>query len=354
MIVEEIRVRGLRPYEMFSAKFSDKLTIITGKNGTGKTTLLEALYYMAQGTSFRGRDRDMISHDSTRTDILLIDREKIERRASLQLTSDDKIKKAFLINSKTSLRMLSTHKQPVVLFEPDELRLISSSPDRRRKFFDSFLARLYPEYSMVINRYQRVLAQRNELLKQRENIAGDSWNNQIFVWDIKLADLATTIVNMRREFVIISNSKLSQIYSKLANTTHHIALSYISNISSDNYKQSLLNHLSKTHLQDSYRGYTSTGPHRDDFIIQLDGHNASETASRGEMRTIMLAYKLLEVKLQQEIYDSPPLILMDDVFSELDISRENQLTTSLRDYQTIVTTTDSRGDNPSTCHQISL
>ena len=344
MAIREIRVSGLRPYELFAAVLDPRVTLILGRNGTGKTTLLEGLYYLSQGTSFRGRDRDMIAHTSTRTDLLMIDVDGNERRASLQQQADDKVKKSFQIDGKTTLRMLAKHRRPVVLFEPDELRLISSSPERRRKFFDDMLARLYPDYAAVLVRYQRVLAQRNELLKHREAINHETWEDQLFVWDIKLAELATTITTMRREFVVTSNVRLSDHYSALAGTRHHVTTSYVSSISANNYRQALLGHLSHTHLADSYRGYTTNGPHRDDFAVQLDGHKASETASRGEMRSIMLAFKLFEIELQQETYHQLPLILLDDVFSELDATREQKLMHALSGYQTVITATDLRDE----------
>lgn len=344
MSVREIRVRGLRPYELFNVVLDERITLILGNNGTGKTTLLEALYYMAQGTSFRGRDRDMIAHNVTRTDILQIQHDGSERRAALQEQADNKVKKTFLIEDKTSLRLLQKHRLPVVLFEPDELRLINSSPERRRKFFDGILTRLYPQYGTVLSRYQRVLMQRNELLKQREQIDHETWENQLFVWDIKLAELATTIVQMRREFIVTSNTHLSRLYSLLASDEQHVTVRYVSSVQLDNYRQALLTSLSNSHIADSYRGNTQRGPHRDDFSLQLNGHNASETASRGEMRTIMLAYKLLEVELQKEIYGQSPLILMDDVFSELDINREQQLMAALIDHQTVITATDLRDE----------
>ena len=347
-------MRGMRPYELFVAELDERVTLILGNNGTGKTTLLEALYYMAQGTSFRGRDRDMISRDSTRTDILQISVDGNERRAALQQNPDDTVKKTFLVEGKTSLRLPAKFRQPVVLFEPDELRLLSSSPERRRKFFDGILTRLYPQYATVLARYQRVLAQRNELLKQRELIDTDAWENQLFVWDIKLAELATTIVIMRREFIVTSNTRLGSFYSMLADGEHHVTVSYVSSVSADTYKQALLRHLSQTHLQDSYRGNTRSGPHRDDFAVQLNGHSASETASRGEMRTIMLAYKLLEVDLQQEAYGQSPLILLDDVFSELDINREQRLMQALSEYQTVITATDLRDELKITAKLITL
>lgn len=342
MTISELRVASIRSYDVFSAQFDSELTLLLGKNGAGKTTLLEALYYLLQGTSFRGRDRDMIAHDSTRADLQLHDTSGGKRRASLQQTANDKIKKSFQIDDRTQQRLTAKYRKPVVLFEPEQLRLLTSSPDRRRRFFDDYIARLYPQYASLINRYQRTLLQRNELLKLRETMPTKNWDAQLFVWDIKFGELALEIVRMRQEFAVTSNQHLSQLYSSLAEADHHVTMSYRIALNGQNYQQNLLDYLHNQRLADSYRGFTSAGPHRDDFLLMLDGHPASETASRGESRSIMLAYKLLEIQLQREIYNSPPLVLLDDVFSELDPSREQRLMQALNDCQTIITATDLR------------
>lgn len=344
MAIRELRLKSVRSYELYRVEFSDNLNLVLGPNGTGKTSLLEAIYYLYQGTSFRGRDRDMISYDTTRADLLLSDDQDGVRRASLQQTQDDKIKKSFEVEDRTSQRLLAKHRRPVVLFEPDELRLLSSSPDRRRRFFDGILSRLYPQYATILARYQRTLLQRNELLKRRDEMSSDTWDDQLFVWDIKFSELSLEITRQRREFATLSNTHLSGLYSSMSGAEHHVTVSYNSLVPADNYQQVLLNRLNDSRIADSYRGYTTFGPHRDDFLLFLDGHLASESASRGEMRTIMLAYKLLEVKLQTEIYDQAPLILMDDVFSELDANRESRLMNSLSGHQTIITATDVRED----------
>lgn len=344
MSVREIRVKDVRSYELFSATLDPGVTLILGRNGTGKTTLLESLYFLLMGTSFRGRDREMIAHDSTRADLLLIDDSDLERRASLQLDASDKIKKAFTVDGKITARLPAKFRRPVVLFEPDELRLLSSSPERRRRFFDMTLARLYPQYATLLARYQRTLLQRNELLKQRETIPEKQWEDHLFTWDMKFVEIATEIIVQRREFITSSNLRLSRLYSQMAETEHVVNASYQSSIAHDNYQQKLLDRLHANRIADSYRGYTSVGPHRDDFGLYLDSHLASETASRGEMRTIMLAYKLLEVELQAELTGNAPLILMDDVFSELDVRREQHLMHSLSEYQTVITATDLRDE----------
>ena len=344
MIIRELRVNNVRPYGLYSAQLNPGITLILGPNGTGKTTLLESLHDLLQGTSFKGRDRDMIAHGHTKSHMLLVDNSGLERRAQLEVLFDDKLKKVFNIEQKNTARLPAKHRAPVVLFEPDELRLLSSSPQRRRQFFDGILSRLHPQYATALSRYQRVVLQRNELLKHQADTSAANWDSHLFTWDIKFTELADVIISYRQAFIALANEHLSGIYSAMAGSKNEVTLSYSSNLPKNNYAQNLLKQLEHRRHADAMRGFTSLGPHRDDFLVSLNGHPASETASRGEMRTIMLACKLLEVQLQEEAYASKPLILMDDVFSELDSNREQQLMNALQDYQTIITATDLRDE----------
>ena len=352
MIIREVRLSNVRSYEQFSSILSPNTTLILGKNGSGKTTILEALYYLMQGTSFRGRDADMVAHSSTRTELQIHFSNDEKRHSSLQIEPNDCIKKVFKVDGKQSARLPAKHRLPVVLFEPDELRLLTSSPERRRRFFDTIIAHIDTHYAANLRRYQRILAQRNELLKKREEMSPTTWEDQLFAWDIQFAELATRIVSARRDFIERANAELSTLYSELAGSPHSIVASYHSKLKSDNYQQQLHSALNNEKIADSYRGYTSHGPHRDDVLLSIDGHLASETASRGELRTIMLAFKLFEVAEQQRVYGQAPLILLDDVFSELDASREIQLITALNNHQTIITATDVRNSLKSDASQI--
>ena len=286
----------------------------------------------------------MIAHGHTKSHMLLVDDSGLERRAQLEVLFDDKLKKVFNIEQKNTARLPAKHRAPVVLFEPDELRLLSSSPQRRRQFFDGILSRLHPQYATALSRYQRVVLQRNELLKHQADTSAANWDSHLFTWDIKFTELADVIISYRQAFIALANEHLSGIYSAMAGSKNEVTLSYSSNLPKNNYAQNLLKQLEHRRHADAMRGFTSLGPHRDDFLVSLNGHPASETASRGEMRTIMLACKLLEVQLQEEAYASKPLILMDDVFSELDSNREQQLMNALQDYQTIITATDLRDE----------
>ncbi len=344
MSIHEVKLANLRSYVLYEAQLDPHSTLILGSNGSGKTTLLEALYVGLRGTSFRGRDADMMQHGALSADIKITATNGDDRRVHLEPTSSGKVSKAFQVAGKTTARLPAKYRLPVVLFEPDELRLLSSSPQRRRQFLDDILARLYPAYATTLSRYGRTLLQRNELLKQRDAMPADAWDNHLFAWDIKFAELATKIVQTRHDFIATSNQHLSRLYSGMADAQHVVEVRYESNFSAAAYEQALVQMLQSRRHDDALRGYTSAGPHRDDITILLDTHPASETASRGEMRTIMLAYKLLEVELQQKLTDTPPLILMDDVFSELDITRERSLMHTLQGYQTVITATDLRDE----------
>lgn len=344
MPIRSISLLNVRSHELTNFEFADTITLILGPNGTGKTTILEALYVLLRGTSFRGRDRDIIAHTQSRAVIKLL-HDEMERRGELKIV-DGKIAKEFLIEDKKSARLPTTARWPIVLFEPDELRLLTSSPQRRRDFIDGVIARLSPTYATVLSRYQRALLQRNELLKQYEHMNESDWEAHLFAWDVKLSELGASIIKARLNFIKHSNEHLSRLYSSMANAEHTVSASYIGPLTmpDDNLQQLLLNKLELSRKHDAMRGYTSTGPHRDDISLYLDGHAAAESASRGELRTIMLAFKLLEVELQAHHSGRKPLILLDDVFSELDITREQHLMKSLEGYQTIITATDLRDE----------
>ena len=356
MTVEKVTVNNVRSYELFSADIHPQTTLILGDNGTGKTTLLEAIYIVHRGTSFRGRDRDIIPHGHTHAEVKIELSSDGSRRLSISHTPDDKVTKEFIIGGTKSARLPVAHRLPVVLFEPDELRLLTSSPQRRRELIDGIISRLSPTYQTVLGRFQRTLLQRNELLKQFETMNSGAWESHLFAWDVKLAELSATIVKARRNFIIHCNSYLSPIYSKLASMPHAVSARYVSSISADDdtLQQAILHRLESSRQSDALRGFTSTGPHRDDIELLLDGHLAAETASRGEMRSIMLAFKLLEVELQEHHSGQKPLLLLDDVFSELDPSREQALIKALENYQTIITATNLRDELTSNANIIRL
>ncbi len=339
-------MHNVRSYDLANFTLDDNVTLILGPNGSGKTTILESVYMLLRGTSFRGRDRDVVPYEGLSAELKLELADAPERRLRISVTPEDKLTKQFTVDGSSSARMAAKDRLPVVLFEPDELRLLTSSPQRRRDFIDGIIARLSPTYASALTRFQRTLLQRNELLKQFDVMSESDWQNHLFAWDVKFAELSASIIKARTNFIQHANEHLSRIYSDIAGVDHTVLARYQSmfTVIDDGLQQAILHRLEASRTLDARRGYTSVGPHRDDIELSLDGHQATESASRGEMRTIMLAFKLLEVELQTHHSGIKPLILLDDVFSELDIDREKRLMNALRGHQTIITATDLRDE----------
>ena len=339
MRVLSIKLHNFRSYDLFEATFSERGTVIVGPNGTGKTNLLEAVYASLRGTSFRGSLIDCMSHDSDQTNILL---ETTDQTRRIQfLRENQRISKTFSVNDHKSKILSPKNRLPVVLFEPNELRLISSSPTRRRDFLDGLIARVDSKYERTLRALNRTLLQRNELLKRHAEDRS-LWRDHLFAWDIKFVQLATQIASSRAAFLYAHESRLGSIYSRLAGKDTDFTIEYLPSVSMENYEQLLLERLTRSRDYEIATGHTSCGPQREDFLISLHNQPAVKVASRGEMRTIMLAFKLLELELQTEVHQTEPIILMDDVFSELDATREKLLQETIENHQFIVTTTDAR------------
>ncbi|QJU04818.1 DNA replication and repair protein RecF [Candidatus Saccharibacteria bacterium oral taxon 488] len=339
-MITHIKLYHFRSYGLYETTLAPGGTVIVGPNGTGKTNLLEAIYVALRGSSFRGSLADCMQHDQTQT-IIHLETDNASRRLQLLRAADGTITKEFTINDSHSKLLPRKHRLPVVLFEPSELRLISSSPSRRRDFLDGILSRLDAQYEATLRAFHRTLLQRNELLKHPRETT-QNWRDHLFAWDIKFVQLATHIAQARATFLAKHEAALSSLYAALAGHETAFAATYQASTSLDRYEQALLDRLQRARDYEIATGHTSAGPHREDFTIFLHSQPAIKVASRGEMRTIMLAFKLLELELQTKISQSRPLILLDDVFSELDATREKLLQETIQHHQFIVTTTDAR------------
>lgn len=327
--ISAIKVQHVRVHQEYSLDVSPNVTLITGANGSGKTSLIEALYIALQGSSFKGSDGDVLERGSPwyRIDVAYDD--EINRAVKFDPMRQTG-RKQFIVDGKMQYRLLERHKYPVVLFEPDDLRLLSGSPTRRRQFIDRFISQLDPQYGISIRRYERALKQRNALLKK------GAVNDDLFAWDISLSEYGAYIINQRAKFINELNERLNVVYASISHTDDIVTVKYSFAVNG-NVGQRLLSELSATSDRDKFLGYTSTGPHRHDVLFEFNQSPALSVASRGEVRTIVLALKFLEVDIIEEITGKNPVILLDDVFSELDKERQNYLIDLTKKNQIIIT-----------------
>ncbi len=335
-MLTDIRLQNFRSYNDESFELSKGVNIIVGKNASGKTNLLESLILIAGENSYRGKDIELISFNNEWAKIDCHTDDNQTRSIKLQKNYES-VFKDYDIGGQKLKRLTLSKTLPIVLFEPENLLILSSSPESRRNFLDDLLEKIKPGFKDISKQYRRVIFQRNTLLK---NISNKN-NNELFVWNLRLSELSEVIVKYRLELIEVLNKSSSGIYSQLSNKDSVVSFSYVTKINLKDYTSDILKKLESSMNQDFVRGYTSFGCHRDDFDLKLNDHLVGESASRGEMRTLMLVCKVLETKIIEKYRDKKPLLLLDDVFSELDSGRRKSLTNFLKDYQTFITTTDA-------------
>lgn len=338
MIIKSIKLDNFRCHKEFNFDFKKKTSIIVGENGSGKTSVLEAIYIALLGKSFRATDPDILKRDSEfyRIEINFTNGEKTVVAYSL---INGILKKQFLVGEKKYLRLPKKYRYPIVLFLPDDLHLIGSSPTRKRDFFDRILGGLDDNYSNLLNRYEKALKQRNDLLKKYSEFNLDEVKNVIFSWNLLLAKYGVEIRKKRQEFISEINNRLTETYRSIAENSDILELEYQlqgEDISESEYLKRLEDELQR----DLILGHTGFGIHRDNYNFIFNNSDADGSASRGEVRSIILALKFIEAELIYEKTGKRPIVLLDDVFSELDETRQKSLTSNFKDNQVIITSVD--------------
>ena len=335
-MLTDIRLQNYRSYKDESFEFNSGVNIIVGPNASGKTNLLESILINCGESSYRGKDIELISYNSEWAKIDCHTKEDIDRTIKLVKNADN-LEKTYVIGGQELKRISLQKTIPAVLFEPNHLNILTESPDSRRNFLDDLLEKIVPGFKETRKQYRRVLYQRNTLLKTGYSNA----SKNIFVWNLRLSDLGENIYSHRIKLIELINKSATEIYNSLAQKKYNIEFNYVTKINTKNYSSNLIKKLEESIKTDCERGFTSYGPHRDDFLVLINNHEAEESASRGEMRTLMLVCKVIEMRIIEESRGVKPIILLDDVFSELDGSRRKALTSFLNDYQSFITTTDA-------------
>lgn len=327
--VQSIRLQHVRTHRDYTLAVAPDVTVIMGPNGSGKTSLIEAMYIAFRGASFKGSDKDVLARGASwyRIDIDFDD-------GSLRTVKFDTNKttgrKQFVIDDKTHYRLPLGVRYPVVLFEPDDLRLLNGSPERRRRFIDHFIAQLDPTYQTALRRYERALKQRNALLKRQAT--GDDF----FVWNLTLSEYGATIIEKRLLFIAQLDKRFNEMYHHISEKDDRVSILY-SETYGKTIQQKLLSELHHALQKDLVLGFTTVGPHRHDVLFDFNASPALAVASRGEVRSIVLALKFLEIDIIERVTGKKPVVMLDDVFSELDDERQQRLTTLTQSHQVIIT-----------------
>ena len=303
----KLRVQNFRSHVDYTVDISDGISIITGPNGSGKTSLIEAIYICYAGKSWRS-NFDEINHvdGSSRSDWWRID-------LTDGITGESRVvkyqcgQKEFIINGRSFKRLPQSARRPVILFEPNDMQLLYGSPSRRRQFIDKFIAQLEPEHQTELNKFERVLKQRNNLLKQDEYSA-----DEMMVWNIQFASLSNSISTRRRQYLKIIDNMLSTKYTEIADSDTSIKIRFLAG--APNSSAEIINR-----LQTSPERVTPIGSQKDDYRFDFKHSDAKTTASRGENRTIIFAMLGVMADLaRKQSANNKVTILLDDIDSELD------------------------------------
>jgi DNA replication and repair protein RecF len=335
-MITDLRLQRFRSFKDSSFELSPGVNIIVGPNASGKTNLLEAVLVLARGASYRAKDNELVQFNQPWA--RLDGHSEVSGQRTVKIVREPDPGKLYELDGKVSKRLSLDKTLPAVLFEPNHLRLFSGGPERRRDYLDDLLEQTTAGYGTTRRQYRRALAQRNSLLKQ----AGQVSRTQLFPWDVRLSQLAGQVARARGELAAAINGDISALYKQLSQTKAKVAINYANRWPIETYESQLLKKLETSQADDRQRGFTGSGPHREDLLVTFDGRPAQEVASRGEVRTAVLALKIIELKTVQAARgDQAPLLLLDDVFSELDGKRRHALTDYLSPYQTFITTTDA-------------
>lgn len=334
MKIKTLSLTNFRNWRRQDFEFSERV-VIFGDNAQGKTNVLEAIFFAATTKSFRGKDQSVITEgeDFAKIEAKLDKNTQQGSEIVFKKTESGKIEKEYRINDKIRPSIDFVGEFATVVFSPDDLLLVSGAPDIKRRYMSFTIGQNDREYLFDLLNYRRVLRQRNELLKR----AGmGTIEREIDVWDENLAEFGEKIIEKRHELEEVFNKKLSFYWRELSGEEKRVDFEYLPAL----WGKSLLESLAKSRERDFFDKYTNVGPHRDSWKLKINEKDVVGFASRGEYRTLILALKLCERDFALEKKGELPVVLLDDVFSELDMNHRRYLVEAFTGAQIIITTTD--------------
>ena len=339
MRIERLRLRSFRNYEEADVRPAPGVTVLYGENAQGKTNLMEAVHLCCVGRSHRtSRDRELVRWGESEAYVQAdVRRRDGVHQVGVALYPNEQKKKKITLNGDPIKRIGELMGQVnAVLFSPEDLRLVKDGPDGRRRFLDMEISQLRPAYFYALQRYARALNQRNGLLHELQLHRGDALFSTLEEWDAMLAQSGAVVLRKRAQYLAQLEEKAEEIHDALSGGREKLKLRYAG---CDADEEGLVRLLRAAREEDCRRGFTSVGPHRDDYKIIINGKDARAFASQGQQRTAALSLKLAEIEVMREETNEAPVLLLDDVMSELDVSRRRMLLTRIGGVQTMITCT---------------
>ena len=336
MIVESVELKDYRNYDFLDMKFNENVNIIYGDNAQGKTNILESIYMCSTSKSHRGsKDKEIIRFGQDESHIKLnVIKHDMRYRIDMHLKKNKS--KGIAVNGipiKKAVELFGIIN--IVFFSPEDLNIIKEGPSERRRFIDMELSQLDKIYLSNLVNYNKVLNQRNKLLKDLSYMPSEQLMQTLDIWDMQLIRYGKLIIKGRENFIERINEIIRGIHSKLTGGTEILQLSYVPFVNENEFE----NNLKESREKDIKYKSTGTGPHKDDLIFLINGNDVRKYGSQGQQRTAALSLKLSEIELVKLVIKDTPVLLLDDVLSELDSNRQNFLINSIGDIQTVVTCT---------------
>ncbi len=340
MYIKNIELKDFRNYESLSLNFNKNVNLILGKNAQGKTNLLEAIYICSIGRSFRtNKDSEMIKfgRDFARVYIEIL-KDDIDKSIEIIYSKDSKkFAKADGIKLRKTSELLEN--LYLVIFSPEDLKIVKDEPEKRRKFMDRELCQIKPAYYDSLSNYKKILMQRNAYLKE-----SDINRSMLDVWDMQLAKYGAMIMSLRNYFLKDLSQTAAEIHNKITNEKENLEIKYAPNVeffeNRKEQEEKFYEKLKESYDSDIRQRTTTKGPHKDDFELFIDGINVRSFGSQGQQRTSALSLKLAEINIIKEETGCEPVLLLDDVMSELDMERQEYLVRTLSNVQLFITTTE--------------
>ena len=345
MKINSIALENFRNYEKLELEFDESRNILVGENAQGKTNLIEAIYLTSFAKSFRTNNAsDLIKFGEKLAKITVnLESEEINKEISIILRDDGKkmVKKDGKVLQKTADLLNNI---VVIVFSPDDLRIIKDNPEKRRDYLNRELSQIRPRYYEQLRAYNSVLKQKNALLKNFTNEHSKTFNDDMLdVYDRQLADAAYEIIRYRKEFVEMLSNEAAEIVSAISGGKEKLKIEYKAScnyISAPEGRELLYKQFHHNREKDLYAGNATLGPHRDDLEFSINDTDAKKYGSQGQQRTVALSLKLAEIRIAKQMLGEYPVLLLDDVLSELDLDRQKYLVNQIEGVQLFITSAE--------------